>query len=359
MIRRLAIASVVGLSAAAWAQPYDVTIQPATSSATWSFELDAPFQTAPSGTCNILGSYNATTNPGGTRTVPGLFGGNTGGNTPVPITSGGVSADAASGTNPLHPSATFSINLDASDNLCTVSNFDADILNGQTTSSTANLAISFGTFRTFVPTCIVPGVPLTLPIGTIVVTGLTATQDAASAQGVLTPAGGGSFTFSVPLTATVQVTATLDGEDFPVDAVPIAFALTGTITPTGATATVQASIAIDQDDSQPGIAMDPLPFVEPICGGNLIVTVVLASFETSTVINASLNGNGVSPLPSCDGDVNCDFALDGFDVEVQEKAVGGDMTDYCQSDPDFNGDFALDGFDVEAVEVVVGGGPCP
>ncbi len=63
--------------------------------------------------------------------------------------------------------------------------------------------------------------------------------------------------------------------------------------------------------------------------------------------------------PVCDGDVNCDFALDGFDVEVQEKAVGGEMADYCQADPDFNGDFALDGFDVEAVEIVVGGGPCP
>ncbi len=63
--------------------------------------------------------------------------------------------------------------------------------------------------------------------------------------------------------------------------------------------------------------------------------------------------------PPCDGDVNCDFALDGFDVEVQEKAVGGDVSDYCQADPDFNHDFALDGFDVEAVELVVGGGPCP
>ena len=61
----------------------------------------------------------------------------------------------------------------------------------------------------------------------------------------------------------------------------------------------------------------------------------------------------------CDPDVNCDFALDGFDVEVQELAVGGDMTDYCQADPDFNRDFALDGFDVEAIEVAVGGGPCP
>lgn len=69
--------------------------------------------------------------------------------------------------------------------------------------------------------------------------------------------------------------------------------------------------------------------------------------------------DNVSITPVCDGDVNCDFALDGFDVETQEKAVGGDTADYCQPDPDFNGDFALDGFDVEAVELVVGGGACP
>ncbi len=57
-----------------------------------------------------------------------------------------------------------------------------------------------------------------------------------------------------------------------------------------------------------------------------------------------------------DADVNCDFSLDGFDVECQERAVGGDMTDYCKPDPDFNGDLALDGFDVYDVEVAVGGG---
>lgn len=67
----------------------------------------------------------------------------------------------------------------------------------------------------------------------------------------------------------------------------------------------------------------------------------------------------LSVVYCCDPDVNCDFALDGFDVEVQEKAVGGDLVDYCQVDPDYNRDFALDGFDVEAVELSVGGGPCP
>lgn len=67
---------------------------------------------------------------------------------------------------------------------------------------------------------------------------------------------------------------------------------------------------------------------------------------------------GVTPF-TCDGDVNCDSALNGLDVEVQELAVGGDMTDYCLSDPDFNGDLALNGLDVLAVEQVVGGGECP
>ncbi|GJQ28901.1 MAG: hypothetical protein HBSAPP03_07850 [Phycisphaerae bacterium] len=61
----------------------------------------------------------------------------------------------------------------------------------------------------------------------------------------------------------------------------------------------------------------------------------------------------------CDADVNCDGAVNGVDVEVQELAVGGDMLDYCQPDADFNQDGAVNGLDVEAVELVVGGEPCP
>lgn len=87
-------------------------------------------------------------------------------------------------------------------------------------------------------------------------------------------------------------------------------------------------------------------------------TATLGLFRTG----GSMNVNIVVPddcEPACDPDVNCDFALDGFDVETQEKAVGGDLTDFCQANADYNGDFALDGFDVEAVEIGVGGGPCP
>lgn len=61
----------------------------------------------------------------------------------------------------------------------------------------------------------------------------------------------------------------------------------------------------------------------------------------------------------CDADVNCDGSLTLADIEMQERAVGGDLTGYCRPNPDFTRDYALDGFDVEAVAVVVGGGPCP
>ncbi|GJQ30158.1 MAG: hypothetical protein HBSAPP03_20420 [Phycisphaerae bacterium] len=67
---------------------------------------------------------------------------------------------------------------------------------------------------------------------------------------------------------------------------------------------------------------------------------------------------------TCDPDVNCDGSANGVDVEVQELAVGGDFTDYCQvgipnvDDGDFNRDGAVNGTDVEAVENAVGG-VCP
>ncbi|GJQ30806.1 MAG: hypothetical protein HBSAPP03_26900 [Phycisphaerae bacterium] len=63
--------------------------------------------------------------------------------------------------------------------------------------------------------------------------------------------------------------------------------------------------------------------------------------------------------PTCDPDVNCDGAVNGIDVEIQELAVGGDMADYCLPDADFNQDGAVNGTDVEAVELAVGGGGCP
>jgi hypothetical protein len=94
------------------------------------------------------------------------------------------------------------------------------------------------------------------------------------------------------------------------------------------------------------LVMVPVGFPTITCGSgmeNYWVTMSLAS------------GCGAP----CDADVNCDGSIDGFDVEVMEQAVAGDLSNFCQANTDFNGDGSTDGFDVEAVEQVVGGAPCP
>lgn len=63
--------------------------------------------------------------------------------------------------------------------------------------------------------------------------------------------------------------------------------------------------------------------------------------------------------PPCDPDVNCDGAVNGFDIQATEEAVNGDFSNFCQPDADYNRDGAINGFDVEAVEQGVNGAPCP
>ncbi|GJQ29453.1 MAG: hypothetical protein HBSAPP03_13370 [Phycisphaerae bacterium] len=81
--------------------------------------------------------------------------------------------------------------------------------------------------------------------------------------------------------------------------------------------------------------------------------------DGAIILANAINATLPPPPPPCDADINCDGAVNGIDVEVQELAVGGEMTDYCLPDADFNQDGAVNGTDVEAVELVVGGEPCP
>ncbi|CAG1007118.1 hypothetical protein PHYC_03393 [Phycisphaerales bacterium] len=66
-----------------------------------------------------------------------------------------------------------------------------------------------------------------------------------------------------------------------------------------------------------------------------------------------------APAPECDPDVNCDGAVNGFDVEATEQAVNGDFSNFCQPSADLNGDGAENGFDIETEEQRVNGAPCP
>ncbi|CAG0980949.1 hypothetical protein PHYC_01762 [Phycisphaerales bacterium] len=64
------------------------------------------------------------------------------------------------------------------------------------------------------------------------------------------------------------------------------------------------------------------------------------------------------PTPPCDPDVNCDGAVNGFDIQATEEAVNGDFTNFCQASADLNGDGAVNAFDIEIEEQRVNGAPC-
>ncbi|CAG0952086.1 hypothetical protein PHYC_00253 [Phycisphaerales bacterium] len=81
------------------------------------------------------------------------------------------------------------------------------------------------------------------------------------------------------------------------------------------------------------------------------------AFGTPNALVRLCVGAGCAP-PACDPDVNCDGAVNGFDVEATEQAVNGDFSNFCQASADLNGDGAENGFDIETEEQRVNGAPC-
>ncbi|CAG1007245.1 partial Subtilisin NAT, partial [Phycisphaerales bacterium] len=83
---------------------------------------------------------------------------------------------------------------------------------------------------------------------------------------------------------------------------------------------------------------------------------------TGSIIEAALDDFVISKRscvdPICDPDVNCDGAVNGFDVQATEEAVNGDFSNFCQATADLNGDGTENGFDIETEEQRVNGAPC-
>ncbi|CAG0952928.1 hypothetical protein PHYC_00299 [Phycisphaerales bacterium] len=91
------------------------------------------------------------------------------------------------------------------------------------------------------------------------------------------------------------------------------------------------------------------------------------SFDGRVITGSGLNPEGLgeawvaslSPAPpACEPDVNCDGAVNGFDVQATEEAVNGDFANFCMPSADLNGDGTENGFDIETEEQRVNGAPC-
>ncbi len=265
-----------------------------TSTATWSASFDAPFVISGTPRSTILGNYDATTNPTGTRTLTGLAGADNGLNNPINISAGGASASGNSGTNPLHPTGTFALSLNPLAGAVTASGLSIDLLNTSQITFAATVSVTYPSFRTRQPTCLLfGGFPINIPVGNAVITGLTAAQQPGAAIGTLTPTSPDHYDFTIPMIVDMAATATLNGVEQPVDPQPVPIVLTGTIVVSGGTATVTASTTIADVQSQPGpFTLDPLAFDDPVCTSHLVINVLLASIDTDISSTATLAANG-------------------------------------------------------------------
>lgn len=359
-------ASVLGVIAAGLAcgpanaaDTYAFGINQSASTATFELTVAAPFQTSPSLTSFLIGDHSAT-NTTGTRTLVGLFGGDNGLNNAINISSGSISASGDNGASPLHPRGSFRLSLFTGPNACAAEGLDLDIFGGGSADIGATLSIMYDTFRTRQPTCTVfGGFPLNVPLGNAVISSVRAVQVGESDAGVMTPAGPGQYLFSIPMDVSVTITATLAGQplDLAPTVVPIVFG--GTVSVNGATATISAQLNIDQSQTEPGpTVLDPVPFVEPLCSGNLLVHITLARTETDVTANTTLVASG-DLIPSCSTDYNLDGGGDTADVLDLANDIASGTQSFPPSQPDFNQDGGADLADVLDLANVVAGGECP
>jgi PEP-CTERM motif len=276
---------------------YEFTIDPAASG------LRANLATAFNTAGSLIGNYDQTNNPTGTRTKPGLFGsfGETE-NLPVAVELG-LGLDSMLDTR---SSGGFHMSFDTGVGTLLMSGFTSDLLKSGPASIDASATLLTEAFRTRNPSSVyLGGIPVTLPLGQVSLTSLSVTQTEDAAPGVLTPLGGNRYSFLVA--PVVQIEGSIDafGQvlDIPPTAVPLPLA--GEIELIGDTARLTSVQPVDlMNTADPNLALPELPFDLPTIlppGGvaSVLFNLTLESLETSLVGQLATVANGVLvPEPS-------------------------------------------------------------
>ena len=249
-------------------------------------------------TGTLIGDYDPTTNPDGTQTRPGFFGGS--GNNPIPLDLDVLTA-ADIDTN---PSGAFNARIDTDALTIDIDALALDLIAAGSANLGVDVTLEWSTFNTINPTFIFPGgVPLSVPIANTDLTTLRLDQTAPSAlPGVLTPAGADSYTLIAALP--VSVTFAADSATLPIPATSFdaILPLTGqlTINPDGS-----ATLALDIDLADLSQTIDlsatppaeNIPFELPTLGAESAGVLLTLQFANATITSSgsiSLLADGAS-----------------------------------------------------------------
>lgn len=180
-------------------------------------------------TGNLKGAFDAVTNPGGTRTLLGLFGDN-GLNNEAPVTIVlGVDAALGGALN-----GGLQLSYDAALGTVTVDGLSATVGAAGSSSADINVTLNYSTFRTVNPgSAFVGGFPLTLPLGVADVTDVVLVQTMPGAGLGVPGASAGlvDITAGVPveLSFNVDLAALGGGGVTPVGPLPLILPIAGTV----------------------------------------------------------------------------------------------------------------------------------
>ena len=342
-MRPVFIALMVAIAAPSSAlavETYLVEMSPKSTHLQMSLGLSAPL----AGT--FRGDYDATTNPGGTMTRPGSFGGS--GNIPIPYTSniaGGVSMNTV-------PTGSMKLTM-GGDDLLIVSDLELNMLGSDHGDLGARLGLTYSTFRTFNPNALYPGVPMIeipIPLGEI--TEMSAVQTA-HAIGVMQPEGKGIYKLFALVPADISFRARFLEEVVEIESFCILLPVVGSVQWSGETMDVELTIA-DEGTNVIPYQLDPLvdrpldlPTVLPPGGtAHLLFSGDFGELSLERSLDMLMESEGQPTCSIFDLDGNCEF--DGGDLAILLASWG-------QSGPaDFNGDGIVNQIDLAILLAVWG-----
>ena len=329
-------AGLLVIASTAAAQTYDFTLNRQLSSVNTSIALESPL----AGT--FIGNYDAETNPGGTKTLPGAFGGS--GNNPIDY----VASLAFGGEVDSPPTGGFQVVLDLPTFSAQIFDLNIDLLGGETFGIGATLTIEYDTFHTQQPSAIFfGGFALPIPLPNIVeITSLVAIQNGPG-SGTLFELNPGIYSFGALVPVDLFITVVLQGE--PVGdptSIPAVLPITGTLDlntkPPVLVATIDESFEQTQPIDPPfafeNVALGVPTLLPPGGTAQLLFGGSLSSIGAGIGADITLVATG--DLLCVAADLNCDGVVNGADLGILLAAWG------TSGPGDLNGDGIVDGADL-------------
>ena len=316
------------------ASSVEFEIDGSVSSATTIFDFQVPL----AGT--LIGDYDAKTNPGGTQTRSGLFGGS--GNNFIDCE---ISLSIASDTESNPASGTVAVDLDGLEsNLLVVEGLELDLLSGETAGVGGEIGFLYETFNTINPFSIYPG-GITIPIP--IADGQILRSEISLPEPITIPAaqkkGDVVFDAVLPVLWTVEFDP---GTGPQVQEIPVVIPFVGSIMGESGSRSIRFGGSAAASGSQPldfpvGPIALPLPTIPPgDTPANLIFSGLVTGVDFTT--DLALDAFGAEVDSPVFGDINFDGIVNAADLGLLIASWGP-----CTGCPaDLNGDGLVDAADL-------------